>query len=178
MDKGCAGLERPPTNRITQGVSSKGLAAPIRSEIEERGGFTEQVRKIFSGKPLEKQKRPAVHSQGEGRSEAETLLDEIKALKEDNDRLRAEVERLTCELMEANASYSLMKYRVFEAEQSSKRMELATGALVNENRWLKEEIRSLRSELAALRGETGPDKPEKRTLSIFAKWGERGERSD
>lgn len=170
-------MERPSTNYITR-VVLKGLATPIRMEIEEGGGFTEQVNKILSGKPLEKQKRPAPHSQGAGRSEAETLLDEIKALKEDNDRLRAEVERLTCELMEANASYSSMKYRVFEAEQSSKRMELATGALVNENRWLKEEIRSLRSELAALRGETGPDKPEKHTLSIFAKWGERGERSD
>jgi len=68
-----------------------------------------------------------------------------------------------------------MKYRVFEAEQSSKRMELATGALVNENKWLKEEVKSLRSELAALRGETVADRPEKRTLSIFAKWGERSD---
>lgn len=87
--------------------------------------------------------------------------------------MRAEVDRLTCELMEADASYSSMKYRAFEAEQNSRRMELATGALVSENKWLKEEVKRLRREITALRGETIADEPEKRKLSIFAKWGER-----
>ena len=79
--------------------------------------------------------------------------------------------------MEANASYSSMKYRVFEAEQSSKRMELATGALVNENKWLKEEVRNLRLELAALHGETVTERPEKRTPSIFTNWGKRSDQT-
>ncbi|MCR4402763.1 MAG: hypothetical protein NUW12_08255 [Firmicutes bacterium] len=130
---------------------------------------------IFSGKSRESRRRSACQSQGEDHPDIETLLAEISVLKEDNGRLRAEIERLTCELMEANASYSSMKYRVFEAEQSSKRMELATGALVNENKWLKDEVKRLRTELATLRGEAGPENQERRTPSIFANWGRKAD---